>query len=236
MDAQLTPKLGGKRSGGGTKWTKSRPETSGESMTVGFPQWRTSRRVDSGQRRGRKGRGWRIETLREVFGSVSGRLGMAGACLHLEDGALQLYAGAPRRWAGGGSSVEKVQRPLGLTILGRFRSLWGDNIMSQQPKLEMIPEHRVASNVNLGGGKKKTGSLSWLSVEFTKKDVEACKGASWPVHQERKCRGEVLQNMAKRFGQGKPSLQKGWVTGSCRPTEAGMKLDLGSQRHHGVKG
>lgn len=124
-------------------------------MTVGFPQWRTSRRVDSGQRRGRKGQGWRIETLREVFGSVSGRLGMAGACLHLEDGALQLYAGAPRRWAGGGSSVEKVQRPLGLTILGRFRSLWGDNIMSQQPKLEMIPEHRVASNVNLGGKKKK---------------------------------------------------------------------------------
>lgn len=47
----------------------------------------------------------------------------------------------PQKVGWGRSSVEKVQRPLGLTILGRFRSLWGDNTMSQQPKLEMVPEH-----------------------------------------------------------------------------------------------
>lgn len=70
---------------------------------------------------------------------------MAGACIHLEEGALKLYAGPPK---GGLREVqywgptEKVQRPLGLTILGRFPSLWGDSTMSQQPKLEVVPEHK----------------------------------------------------------------------------------------------
>lgn len=74
---------------------------------VGFPQWRTSRRVDSGHPRGRKGLGWRIETLREILGSVSGRLGMAGARLHLEDGALKLYAGPPEGGLGEGPVLRK---------------------------------------------------------------------------------------------------------------------------------
>lgn len=118
-------------------------------MEEGFPgdPRGTSRRVDSRHPGGRQGPGW-------GGGVVSGSSGLrvAGFCPHLGGGVLRLYIGPPEGGWGRSSvgvTTEKVRRPLGLTVPDRFPSLGRKNGRSQQPRLEVVPKHRVPNNTSL---------------------------------------------------------------------------------------
>lgn len=102
---------------------------------------------------------------------------------------LRLYIG-PLEGGLGRSSVgvptEKVRRPLGLTVLDRFPSLGRHNGRSQQPRLEVVPKHRVRNNTNLDKTQASCPGFPWNSQRGV-----------WEHVKERTKRGSIEVGFSK---------------------------------------
>lgn len=151
--AEDAPQLGGKRSGGGAQWTKRVPGTSRQSLTLwgshggGGVFWGPSEASISGE----AGKAWvgvGVQTRRETLVSGSSALGRAGGRPPSPRQRKQrgfFPAGPSEGWvwrSSVGVPTEEIQKPLGLTILGRFPSVWVDGGRPQQPRLEVAQEQR----------------------------------------------------------------------------------------------